>query len=361
AQRGGWHAVGVPQLVDEHVVHAGLAEPGHLDPELGVDRMTHLHPALADALRQLAPHRHAEVLRLHDRKDIARAHRDVHRHLARALDLDGLPGQRDVRRRPSQGDLPDPVAVRSSDRLHRTGLGIDQHLGLSARSGHQPGLERRRRRADRALAARHVVAAGVHEEEAEVRGGRHRLGHHRDQQAAVPARLEAEAGPNIVQVLVEPAPLLRDRAAGQAPEAAREQAHADPGGVEVDGPEHAIASHGHLRVSYMSCYRNRRETLDPSWMARIASAKSRATDLTWILGTRLGIGSGTVSVTTSWRSGEASMRSMARPDSPACTTQASTAAAPRSSTKRAASTRVPPLATSSSTTRATLPSTSPMR
>jgi dihydropyrimidinase len=27
-------------------------------------------------------------------------------------------------------------------------------------------------------------------------------------------------------------------------------------------------------------YRNRRETLDPSWMAWIASAKSRATDLT---------------------------------------------------------------------------------
>src|SRR5438128_3860003 len=48
-------------------------------------------------------------------------------------------------------------------------------------------------------------------------------------------------------------------------------------------------------------------------MARIASAKSRATDLTWILSMRLRAGSGMVSVTTSWRSGEASMRSIALP------------------------------------------------
>src|SRR5258706_795419 len=107
--------------------------------------------------------------------------------------------------------------------------------------------------------------------------------------------------------------------------------------------------------------RNSRETLEPSWMARIASAKSGATDLTWILRLRLPSVSGMVSVTSSWRSGEASMRSTALPDSTACTTHASTATAPRSSTKRAASTSVPPLATSSSTISATFPLTSPMR
>ena len=46
----------------------------------------------------------------------------------------------------------------------------------------------------------------------------------------------------------------------------------------------------------------------------MASAKSRA-DWTWILSMRLRAGSGIVSVTTSWRSGEASIRSMALPES----------------------------------------------
>jgi hypothetical protein len=52
------------------------------------------------------------------------------------------------------------------------------------------------------------------------------------------------------------------------------------------------------------------------------------------------------------------MRSIALPDSRPWTTQASAATAPRSSTKRAASTRVP---ISSSTMSATFPATSPIR
>jgi len=46
------------------------------------------------------------------------------------------------------------------------------------------------------------------------------FGHHRDQQTAVPARLEAETGPQIVVVLLEKATLLADRGARKPPEAA---------------------------------------------------------------------------------------------------------------------------------------------
>src|SRR2546425_6739796 len=60
------------------------------------------------------------------------------------------------------------------------------------------------------------------------------------------ARLQAEPGPEMVEVLLEPPALLRDGGARQASEAGREQPHPDAGRVKVDGREHAIRAHRNL-------------------------------------------------------------------------------------------------------------------
>jgi hypothetical protein len=73
-------------------------------------------------------------------------------------------------------------------------------------------------------------------------------GHHRDQQAAVPARLEAEPGPEMVEMLLEPAPLVAERRAGQPAEPARDEAHTDAGCVKVRRGDHSIRAHRHLPV-----------------------------------------------------------------------------------------------------------------
>src|SRR2546422_3886453 len=125
-------------------------------------------------------------------------------------------------------------------------LGIDQDGRLRTLTRHHAGLDGHGRRADRALAARHVVAAGIDEEEPEPGVGRDGLGHDRDQEGAVPARLEAEAGAEMVEMLLEPAALLTDSASGQPLEAARQEPHTDPRRVEVDRPDHAIGAHSHL-------------------------------------------------------------------------------------------------------------------
>src|SRR5205807_980871 len=69
--------------------------------------------------------------------------------------------------------------------------------------------------------------------------------------APVPARLEAEAGPEIVEVLLEPPPLLDDGASREPAEAARHQPHPDPRRVEINRADHAIRSHTRLRLRAM--------------------------------------------------------------------------------------------------------------
>ena len=169
------------------------------------------------------------------------------RHFADGLDLDGLPREHDEGRRPAERDLADAVAIHARDRLDDAGLGIDDHRRLGALRRHHAGLDSHRRGADGALAARNVVAPGIEEEEPEVRRGRDRLRHHGDQQASVSARLQAEPGPEMVSMLLKPAALFAHRASGIRPEAAREQPHPDARGVEVDGRDHPIGSHGCLR------------------------------------------------------------------------------------------------------------------
>src|SRR4030095_9150416 len=68
----------------------------------------------------------------------------------------------------------------------------------------------------------------------------------------MPARLEAEARTEIVVVLLEVAPFLADGGAGQSPQTAREQTHADSSGVKVDGRDHAIGAHGHLTSFFLA-------------------------------------------------------------------------------------------------------------
>src|SRR5919106_2395771 len=232
-ERIGRHAVGVGQLVDQDVIHAGLPEPGDLDMELGVDRLADRHSALRELARVLAPDGDTGPGGVDDGEDVADANRDVERQLADTVDLDGLVGERHERRRPPQRDRADPVAVSANDGLDRAGLGVYHHPCLRALVGDHPGLERHRGRADGALAARDVVAAGVDEEEPEVRPGRDRLGHHRDQQTAVAARLQTEAGPEMVEMLLEPVAFVAQRGAGEPAEPARDQAHADAGGMRL--------------------------------------------------------------------------------------------------------------------------------
>src|SRR2546425_10414747 len=57
----GGHARRVRQPADEHVVHAGLPEPRHVDPELGVYRLANGRAPLGDPLRQLPPHGETEI------------------------------------------------------------------------------------------------------------------------------------------------------------------------------------------------------------------------------------------------------------------------------------------------------------
>jgi hypothetical protein len=238
------HAVGAGKLVDEDVVHARLSHTGDVDLELRVDRLADRHATLGDPLDHLALHGNAEARRLHDREDVAGAERDVDGDLADLLDLDGLPREQDERRRPAERDLRHAVTRGAHDGLDQTGLGVDGHGGRGAGSRDHPGLDGSRRGADRGLAARHVVAAGIREEEPEMSAGGDRLGHDGDQQAGMPAGLQTERCPEVIQALLEFAPLLGDRASRQAAEPAGDEPHPDPRRVEVDGRDQAIGSHG---------------------------------------------------------------------------------------------------------------------
>src|SRR5262245_9380817 len=236
----------VGQFVHEDVVDARLAEARHTHLELGIDRVAHRHAPLGDPFSELAPHGHAELLRFDDREDIADTDCHVDRNLADRLDLDALPGEDDERRRPAQGYLANAIAVGAREGLDDARLRVDDHRRLGAEPAHHPGLDRDGRRADGALSARDVVAAGIDEEESEVGARRDRIRHHGDQEAPVSARLEAEPGSQIVVVLLEKAPLLADGGTRELAEAAREQPHADARGVKVDGRDDAIGPHGHL-------------------------------------------------------------------------------------------------------------------
>src|SRR5499426_1738430 len=194
------HAGSVGQLVDEDVVDARLAEAGHAHFELGVDGLADRHAPLRDAFDVLSSDGDAELRCLDDREDIADAGRHVDLHLAHRLDLDALPGQHDERRRPAERHLAHAIAVGARDGLDDAGLRVDDHRRLGAESSDHPGLDRDGRRADRALTARDVVAARVNEEQAEVGARRDRIGHHRDQEAPMTARLQAEPGPKILVV-----------------------------------------------------------------------------------------------------------------------------------------------------------------
>src|SRR5262245_44259074 len=242
------HAGAVRQFVHEDVVDTRLAEPGHAHLELGVDGLAHRHAPLRDAPGLLAPHGHAELRRLDDREDVADTERHVDRDLAHRLDLDALPGEHDEGWSPAERHLAHAIAVDARDGLDDAGLRVDDHRGLGAEPADHPGLDGDRRRADRAFPARDVVATGIDEEEAEVGARRDRVGHHRNQEASVSARLEAEPGPKILVMLLEEAPLLADRGARELAEPAREQAHPDARRMEVDGRDDAIGPHGHLTL-----------------------------------------------------------------------------------------------------------------
>src|SRR5438874_10392884 len=242
-QRVGRHALRVRQLVDEDVVHGGLADARDVDAELGVHRLADGHPALGDPLDLLAPDRDADVLRLHDGEDVADTDRDVERDLADALDLHHLIGQGHERGRPLQRDGTHAIALRAGDRLHGAGLGVDDDPRLGALALDHPGLDRHCRRADRALAAGDVIAAGIDEEQPELRAGRHRLGHHRDQHSPVTPGLQAEARSEMVEMLLEPPALVRDGGTRQVAKTAREEPHPDPGRVEIDGRQQSIRAH----------------------------------------------------------------------------------------------------------------------
>src|SRR6516162_1356308 len=243
------HAGRVRQLVHEDVVDAGLAEPGHGHRELSVDGLAHRHAPLGDPAGELAPHAESQLCGLDDREHVADPDGDVDGHLADRFDLDALPGEHDERRRPAQGDFANTIAVGARDGLDDARLRVDDHRRLVAGAPHHARFDRHRRGADGALAARDVVAAGVDEEEAEVSPRRDRLGHHGDEETAVAARLEAEAGAQILVVLLEIASLLADGGARQRTEPAGEQAHTDPRGVKVDGRDDSIGAHRHLAIA----------------------------------------------------------------------------------------------------------------
>ena len=155
-------------------------------------------------------------------------------------------GERHERGGPAERDLGHAIAIGAGDGLDEPGLGVDEDRRFRAAALDHAGLDGHRRRANGALAAGNVVAAGVDEEEPEVRARRDRLGHHRNQEAAMAAGLEAESGAELVEMLLEPAALLADGGAGQLPEAAREEPHADPRGMEVRGRDHPVGAHRHL-------------------------------------------------------------------------------------------------------------------
>src|SRR5256886_1053617 len=92
-ERVGRHALRVRELVDEDVVHGGLAHARDVDAELSVHRLADGHPTLGDPPDLLAPARDAAGLRLHDAEAVPATDRDVERDLADALDLHHLIGQ----------------------------------------------------------------------------------------------------------------------------------------------------------------------------------------------------------------------------------------------------------------------------
>src|SRR5215467_14740286 len=122
-------AGGVRELVDEDVVHGGLARARYLDTELGVDGVAYRHSALSDPPGDLALDREAEMRGLHDSEHVPHADRDVHRHLAHVLDLDGLGGQGHEGWRPAERHLSHSVAVGARDGFHHACLRVDDDGG----------------------------------------------------------------------------------------------------------------------------------------------------------------------------------------------------------------------------------------
>src|SRR5207244_1699413 len=73
------YTAAVRQLVDEDVVHAGLAETGHVHLELSVDGLADRHASLRDAPGEITPHRHTHLVRFADGKHVADAARHTRR------------------------------------------------------------------------------------------------------------------------------------------------------------------------------------------------------------------------------------------------------------------------------------------
>src|SRR4030095_8250948 len=126
------------QIMNEDVVRAGLAEARDIDVQLGVDRLTHRHPAPGDLAYLLAGNGDAETPGFHHGEDVADADRDVHRDLADPLDLDALIGDSQERGRPFQCDLDDAIAVPADHGLDETSLGVDEDRRLHPVALHTP-------------------------------------------------------------------------------------------------------------------------------------------------------------------------------------------------------------------------------
>ena len=105
--------------------------------------------------------------------------------------------------------------------------------------------------------------AGMSEEQPEMSSGRHWVGHDGNRQAGMPAGLESERRPQVVQAILEFTALLGDRAPRQGAEPARDEPHPDPRRVEVDGRDQPIGSHGGM-IAQAAWPRSGRRDLTPT-------------------------------------------------------------------------------------------------
>jgi hypothetical protein len=122
-------------------------------------------------------------------------------------------------------------------RANRSGRRVVHHRRAVAARHQQAALERNRRHGDDTVAAHGAVALVVHEEDAGVRPGHHRLGEDGAVHVRMAARLEHQGAPQMIGMPLHPLALVEHRLAVRRRKSVDDEAKRFTGRVRVDGSQ----------------------------------------------------------------------------------------------------------------------------